>query len=308
MNYTLNQLKIYKKIVKHQSITKAANELHLSQPAVSIQLKNFQDQFDIPLTEVISRQLYITDFGLEIAESVDKILNEAYEMKHKALAKKGDINGRIRVSCVSTGKYVMPFFISEFLQSNPGVTLKMDVTNKEMVIESLSKNEIDFAMVSVLPENLMIERIELLQNKLYLVGGRNFKTKEGYLNNKELETMPLIFRETGSATRKAMEEFIEKNNLDIHKRLELSSNEAVKQAVIAGLGYSIMPLIGIKNELINEDIKIIPTKQLPIITEWNLIWLKNKNFSPAAKAYLEYVNKEKDRITKDRFEWFENYR
>ncbi len=307
MNYTLNQLKIFKKIVKHQSITKAAKELHLSQPAVSIQLKNFQDQFNIPLTEVIGRQLYITDFGLEIAESVDKILSEAYEMKHKALAYKGEISGRIRLSCVSTGKYVMPFFIAEFLQKNPGVNLKMDVTNKEMVVNSLNKNDIDFAMVSVLPENLIIDRIELLQNKLYLVGGKNFEAKEGYLNNKELENMPLIFREKGSATRKAMEEFIEKNNLDILKKLELTSNEAVKQAVIAGLGYSIMPLIGIKNELINGDIKIIPTKQLPIITEWNLIWLKNKNFSPAAKAYLEYVNQEKDRITKDRFEWFENF-
>jgi DNA-binding transcriptional LysR family regulator len=308
MNYTLNQLRIFRKIVKLESITKAAQELHLSQPAVSIQLKNLQEQFEVPLTEVIGRKLHITDFGYEIAESADKIIGEAYNMRHKSMAHKGHLTGRIKVTVVSTAKYVMPFFISEFLAENPGVDLKMDVTNKSRVIESLEQNEVDFAMVSVLPEKLRIDRIELLQNKLFLVGKQPLADEGKSISSKDLEKLTLIFREKGSATRAAMQEFIDKNQLSVNKEIELTSNEAVKQAVIAGFGYSIMPLIGIKNELLNGDLYIIPISQLPITTEWNLIWLQDKKFSPATKAYIEYLQANKERLIAERFSWFENYK
>ena len=139
------------------------------------------------------------------------------------------------------------------------------------------------------------------------MGNKPLPSNKNNLENKQLEDLPLIFRENGSATRKAMEDFIEKNQLTVIKKLELTSNEAVKQAVIAGLGYSIMPIIGIGSELRNKELFIIPMKQLPIITEWNLIWLKNKNFSPAAKAFIKYLNSEKERIIKENFEWFENF-
>ena len=110
MNYTLNQLRIFLKIVQTQSVTKAAEELHLTQPAVSIQLKNFQDQFEIPLTEVLGRKIYITDFGKEIAVSAENILNQVYAINYKTLAYQGQLTGRLKISVVSTGKYVMPYF------------------------------------------------------------------------------------------------------------------------------------------------------------------------------------------------------
>lgn len=307
MNYTLNQLRIFRKIVKLKSITKAAEELHLSQPAVSIQLKNFQEQFEVPLTEVIGRQLYVTDFGREIARSADKIISEAYNMKHMSSAHKGHLTGRIKLTVASTAKYVMPYFISDFLKSNPEIDLKMDVTNKSRVVESLENNEVDFAMVSVLPEKLNIDRIELLQNKLYLVGNKQLSKDGKAINSKDLEQLTLIFREQGSATRKAMEDFITKNKLEVKKKIELTSNEAVKQSAIAGFGYSIMPLIGIKNELQNGDLHIIPMKQLPITTEWNLIWLVNKKFSPAASAYRNYLEENKESLIAEHFSWFENF-
>jgi len=307
MNYTLHQLRIFLKIVETESITKAAEALFLSQPAVSIQLKNLQDQFEIPLTEVIGRKLYITEFGKELAESASTILGEVHQLKHKVMAYKGHVSGQLKFSVVSTAKYVVPFFLTDFMQKFEAIDLKIDVTNKAMVIKSLEKNQTDFAMVSVLPEKLSIERIELLQNKLYLVGNKALKTKSGYLENHELQNLPLIFREQGSATRKAMEDFISTNKLEVTKKLELTSNEAVKQAVIAGLGYSIMPLIGIGSELKSKELFVIPMKQLPIITEWNLIWLKNKKFSPAAKAFVQELKEGKKEIIKKKFEWFENY-
>lgn len=307
MNYTLNQLQIFLKVSQTESITKAAEELYLTQPAVSIQLRNFQDQFEIPLTEVVGRRLYITDFGKEVALAAEKIISEVNAIDYKTLAYKGKLIGKLKLSVVSTGKYVIPYFLSDFLKKNEGVELMLDVTNKAKVIETLTKNEVDFALVSVLPTDLAIESVELMQNKLYLVGNKEHKQKRK-LNGKEIfETLPIIYREVGSGTRHVMEKYIEQNSLPVQKKMELTTNEAVKQAVIAGLGYSIMPLIGLKNELVNGDLHIIPVKGFPITSTWHLIWLKGKKHAPTASAFLQYIRNEKDRIIKEKFDWFEKY-
>jgi DNA-binding transcriptional LysR family regulator len=307
MNYTLNQLQIFLKIVQTKSVTKAAEELHLTQPAVSIQLKNFQDQFEIPLTEVVGRKIYITDFGNEIAEAAENIINQVYAINYKTLAHKGQLTGRLKISVVSTGKYVMPYFLTDFMQQHSGVELLMDVTNKNKVVESLENNEVDFALVSILPTILNINKMDLLQNKLFLVGNTKTKFKKDIKIKDLFKDLPLIFREKGSGTRQTMEKFIERNSLPVLKKMELTSNEAVKQALLAGLGYSIMPLIGIRNELHNHELQIIPVKGLPIKTTWSLIWLKGKNHSPVALSLLEFLKKEKTSIVHDKFSWYEQY-
>lgn len=307
MNYTLHQLQVFLKITQTQSVTKAAEELHLTQPAVSIQLKNFQNQFPIPLTEVVGRKIFITDFGKEIALAAENILNEVYAINHKTMAYKGQLVGRLKISVVSTGKYVIPYFLADFLQQHNGIELILDVTNKAKVIESLEKNEVDFSLVSVLPDKLQFEKVELMQNKLYLVGNATQKLNAKMYDKSIFEELPLIYREQGSGTRHTMEKYIEQNKLPVRKKMELTSNEAVKQAVIAGLGYSIMPLIGIKNELTNGDLQIIPVKGFPVKSVWNLIWLKGKSFSPVANSFLNYLRKEKNKIIKEKFDWFEQY-
>ena len=307
MNYTLHQLQIFLKIAELKSITKASEALYLTQPAVSIQLKKFQDQFSIPLTEIVGRQLYVTDFGQEIAEAAQTILEQVEQINYKSQAFQGQISGRLKISIVSTAKYLMPYFLSEFMQQNPAVDLIMNVTNKATVVNSLENNEVDFAMVSVIPDQIKLERVELMQNKLFLVGGRRYETDGRPSGKKVLTELPLIYREKGSATRAAMEEFISKNKLPTYKKFSLQSNEALKQAVISGIGYSIMPLIGIKNDLSNGDLQIIPYKGLPVKTNWNLVWRSAKKLSPVAQAYLDYVNSNKDRIINDTFDWFESY-
>lgn len=307
MNFTLSQLNIFLKVTQTQSITKAAEELHLTQPAVSIQLKNFQQQFDIPLTEVINQRIFITDFGKEIALAAEKILQEVYAINYKTSAFKGQLAGKLKLSAVSTGKYVIPYFLSAFLKLHPEVELLLDVTNKAKVIESLEKNEVDFSLVSVMPENLSLSNLELIQNKLFVVGNLEEKYRKKCYDNSIFEKIPLIYREQGSGTRYVMEKFIKANNLPVKKKMELTSNEAVKQAVIAGLGYSIMPLIGIKNELNNHELQIIPVKGFPIKSVWNLIWLQNKNLSPVALAFLAYLKQEKENIINQHFHWSEAY-
>jgi DNA-binding transcriptional LysR family regulator len=307
MNYTLHQLHVFLKVSQTKSITKAADELHLTQPAVSIQIKNFQDQFPIPLTEVIGRKIYITDFGREIALAAENILNEVYAINYKALTHQGELSGKLRISSVSTGKYVMPYFLSDFLQGNAGVELNLDVTNKSKVMESLMNNEVDFALVSVLPDNIQLEKIELLSNKLFLVADSKRKFSKKQHDHSIFESSPLIYREPGSGTRMIMENYLKQNLISANKKMELTSNEAVKQAILAGLGMSIMPLIGIKNELKNDDLQIVPVKGFPITSNWNLIWLKNKNFSPAANAFVKFIQESKYQIVREKFDWYEQY-
>lgn len=302
MNYTLHQLVLFLKITETKSITRASEELNLTQPAVSIQLKNFQDQFDIPLTETIGRQIHITDFGYEIAESARKIIDELKVINHKTHNYKGLLTGEINISVVSTGKYIMPYFLTNFLELHPEINFRLDVTNRLQVLEDLQKNKIDFALVSVLPDNFEIEQIELMENKLFFVGSKSMDKNS--LNFNELQNYNLLFREQGSATRKAMENYLKKNKITYNKKTELVSNEAVKQAIIAKLGISIMPIIGLKNELLNNELKIIEVGNLPIKSTWHLIHLKNKSLSPAAEAYKNYIIGHKNDVISEHFNWF----
>jgi len=307
MNYTLNQLKIFLQVAESQSITKAAEELFLTQPAVSIQLKNFQKQFSIPLTEVVGRQLYVTDFGNKIAEAAEKILKEVDAITYESMTYERLLAGKLKISVASTGKYVMPYFLSGFINEHRGIDLIMDVTNKTLVVNSLENNEVDFALVSTIPKDLDAYQLPLLQNKLYFIGSTIYKSKRKKGIREILKKYPLLFREPGSATRNSMEDFIKKKDILISKKVELTSNEAIKQAVIAGLGYSIMPLIGISDALKNGEIEIIPIRGLPIVSMWNLIWLKSKKLSPVANGLLEYLKAEKDRIRNEKFSWYEDY-
>lgn len=308
MNYTLHQLQVFLKIAKTSSITKAAEELHLTQPAVSIQFKNFQEQFEIPLVEIIGRQLHVTDFGLEIAEAAENIINEVQAINYKSSSFKGHLTGKLRISVVSTGKYIMPYFLSDFLKENKDVQLDMDVTNRSLVIESLEKNQVDFSLLSLDPERLKTNNLPLLENKLHLVASPSIHSEDELLSRSVFNDLPLIHREKGSGTRLVMERFLQQNNLPFKTKLELKSNEAVKQAVIAGLGYSIMPLIGIKNELQNGQLKVVNVKGFPLTSTWNLVWLSQKKFSPVANKFLEFMTEHKDKIIRNKFQWFEDFR
>ncbi|MBS1598354.1 MAG: LysR family transcriptional regulator [Bacteroidetes bacterium] len=309
MNFTLHQLRVFMIIVENQSITKASEELHMTQPAVSIQLKNLQDQFDIALTEIIGRKLYVTDFGKEVYQIADRILKEVSSINYHTQNYKGMLSGKLKISVASTGKYVMPYYLKDFLKENPNIDLVMDVTNKTKVVKSLEHNEVDFSLVSVLPETLEIEQEILLPNNLFLTAPVDAKFKmTKQLNKKVFDNIPLIYREEGSGTRVTMQRYFQKANIVPHVKLELTSTEAVKQAVMAGLGFSIQSLLSIKTELKQKEIKIIPVKGLPLTEYWRLIWLKQKKMSEVGKAFLNFIKKNKQTIYKNNFSWIEDYK
>jgi DNA-binding transcriptional LysR family regulator len=256
----------------------------MTQPALSIQLKAFQQQFRIPLTEIVGRRVRITDFGREIAALAEDVLSTSDSIQYKTKEYEGLLTGQLRIASASTGKYVIPYFVAGFINEHSGIDLTLDVTNKSQVIESLKLHTIDFALVSTIPEGLEINSELLLENRLYLV------SNQPQLN----DSRPYLFREEGSATRKAMDEYLgPKPN---RRRIELISNEVVKQGVIAGLGYSLLPLIGIKHELASGELFIIKSKGLPIVTSWRLIWLPNRPLTPIAKAFLQYIRQNKEAL------------
>jgi len=301
MHYTLHQLKIFLKVSDLQSITKAAEELHLTQPAVSIQLKKLQDQFELPLTEVVGRQLYVTDFGNEIAKRSRRILEEADGIKYTMDQYKGLLTGSIKISVVSTGKYVIPYFLKDFMDTHPGIDISIDVSNKNKVVEGMTKNESDFSLVSVLPEDIKLKKVELMENRLFLIGSSEYD--KVLKEPKDLEKVTLLFREDGSATRKAMENYLEEKGVKIKKSMTLVSNEAVKQAIYAGIGVSVVPLIGLRNALKNQMFKIYKFSGLPIVTQWNMVYLEGKNLTPAQSALVNYMEENNKQITQKHFAW-----
>lgn len=296
MKYTLNQLHVFQKVFETKSITKAADQLFMTQPAVSIQLKNFQQHFRTPLYEYQGRGIVITEFGKQIANIVGSCMNNLNELEILSSAYENILKGKLKIASASTGKYVIPYFLSDFLKQHKGIDLSLNVTNKSMVVESLLNNKIDFAIISTLPENIEINEELLIKNKLYLVGS----SKQNFISR------PLIFRENGSATRLVMEGYFNKFKKGV-KKIELESNEAVKQAVLANIGISILPIIGLKNEIQNQQLEIIPQKNLPIITQWRIVWRKDKNLSPVAKAFLNYIKLNKEVIVQKYFKWYDAF-
>ena len=296
MNYTFRQLEVYHAVGSLLSFTKAAAKLYLTQPAVSIQFKTFAQQFDFPLIEYRSKQMVLTELGTEVFQRVTQILDYTAALNTLNTSLKDKLTGTLTLSVVSTGKYIMPYLVKTFIDAHPDVDLVMDVDNRLKVIESLEKNSVDFSLVSVLPKNLAVETLELIGNELYLMGS---PMQKKLWEQQNMGQMTYLFRERGSSTRSHMEKFLSMIRVKPNKKVELTSNETIKQSVIAGLGISVMPVIGIKRELNDGTVVIIPHTKLPIKTNWNLIWRQQKELSPVASAFLKHLEDHKESILKE---------
>jgi DNA-binding transcriptional LysR family regulator len=257
---------------------------------------------------VIGRRIHITDFGLELGAAADAILAGTEEIEQRMLARKGLLAGKVRFAIVSTGKYIMPYYLSSFHKKYPNVELLMDVTNRSLVIESLQANKTDFALVSVRPEGLELEREELMPNALWLVAGGGLALPDApEYDISILKEIPIIYREEGSGTRIMLEEYTRKVQIMPRVKLELTSSEAIKQAVLAGLGASILSIHSLRSELQAGAVRLLPVRGFPLYSHWQLIWLKGKRLSPAALAFLEMVRQNKDAVFNEHFAWTRQY-
>ena len=302
MNITLHQLKAFQAIAKFQSITKAAEAMSMTQPAVSIQLKNLQEQFEVPLTEIIGKRIHITEFGQELVDTADRIFGELGQIEEKMLELKGLLGGKIRISAVSTGKYIIPYLMADFMKIHPHVEISLEVSNRYKVLAHLQENSTDLALVSLWPDELDLESIQLAENKWHLACSPEKKeTYTAAIKEGKWEKVPFLVREKGSGTRTMMEKFFQERDIHVESNLELATNEAVKQAVMAGLGASLLSNFSMAQELKEGRISILELPGLPLKADWKLIWLKQKKHSPAVKAFIRWLSENRKKVLSTHF-------
>ncbi|WP_297335362.1 LysR family transcriptional regulator [Algoriphagus sp.] len=303
MNISFTQLRALQAIEKYQSITKAAKMLNMTQPAVSMQLKNLQEQFDVPLTEIIGKQIHITEFGQEIVGMADRIFSEMDQIEQRMLELKGLLAGKIRISAVSTGKYIIPYLVADFLKIHPHVEVSLEVSNRYKVLSHVEENSTDLALVSISPDDLDLENIILAENHWHLASSPEHAARyQKLIEEGNWQKIPFILREQGSGTRVMMEKFFRERDIHIQSKMELATNEAVKQAIMAGLGISLLSNFSMSKEVKDGRIKLLPLDGLPLAAKWKLIWLKQKKHPPAVLAFIRWISEYKEKVFNDHFE------
>jgi len=240
-NATLHQLRVFVVAAKHLSFTKAAEELFLTQPTVSMQMKQLTKAVGLPLFEQIGKRLYLTQAGEILYESCQRIFSELGEFESAIANMKGLKQGQLNLSAVSTTKYFLPRIIGPFCQKYPGVELSLRFTNHERILQYLSDNQDDFYILSQLPATVDVTAHRILENPLVAIAPADHPlAKETNIPFARLAEETFIMREPGSGTRQALEELFHKHDLELKVRLELGSNEAIKQAILGGLGVSVL--------------------------------------------------------------------
>lgn len=287
MHFTLHQMRVFQAVAETGSVTRAGDMLYLSQPAVSVQLRNFARCFERPLYEWVGKKLVLTELGERVLEDSREILARAGQLGEQERTE--GVSGRIAIASVSTGKYLLPRFLADFSASHPAVALQLTVTNRQMVLQALAEGEIDYAFVSRMPGHLECEFIELLPNRLFIVAPAGWGIpKDPEALDNWLEESPFIMREPGSGTRQAMERYLERRGISPRSPFELATNEAVKQAVVAGMGISLMAEAGFQAELRLGQIEVMEVgEEMDLV--WRLIRLKTKPRSPLREHFESHM-------------------
>ena len=289
MQPTLHQLKVFETAARHQSFTHAAEELFLSQPTVSIQMKQLSQTVGLPLFEKVGKQLFLTEAGRELLDVCHDIFSrlEQYEMLVSEL--QGMAKGKLRLATVTTTKYFMPRLLGPFCRQYPGIDIFFEVTNHQRLEERIVANMDDLYILSQPPENLNLQVQPFLANPLIVLAPRDHPLagKKG-LSIQCLNEEPFIVRESGSGTRQAVQELFHKHNVAVKTKLELSSNEAIKQAVAGGLGLSVLSRHTLHPGEEGE-IAILDIEHFPIQRHWYICHCVGKQLSTVATTFLEFL-------------------
>ncbi|MGB6036785.1 MAG: LysR family transcriptional regulator [Cryomorphaceae bacterium] len=310
MNFTLHQLKVFLKVAEKDSVTEAAGDLNLTQPAVSSQLKLLQNQVGLPLTEVIGRKIHITDTGREFAELAKEIILKTEELDERMTSKKGKVSGKLKLSVVSTCKYFVPPILAQFKKAYPEVKISLDVSKREESEAALLDYEADFMIATSSASLDAYSKIDFLPNPLVLTAPANpvdFVLPKGKATAKDLKKLPFIYRERGSGTRKRMDGFLDQEGIDPDVSMELVTNEAVKQLILAGFGVSFLSIYSMRLELEHKELQIIPHAKLPLKGQWSLVWLRGKKHTPATQAFLNFLVEHSDDWVDRLFPWIKEY-
>jgi LysR family transcriptional regulator, low CO2-responsive transcriptional regulator len=298
MHVTLRQLRVFEAVARHLSYTKASRELHLSQPAVSMQIRQMEDDIGIPLFEKIGRKVGLTEAGRELFEYSRSISRSLQEMEEVIESLKGVSRGRLSIAVASTVNYFAPRLLAAFHQRFPGINLKLDVTNRESLVRALEANSVDIVLMGLPPDEVEVESETFMTNPLVVIAPPSHPLAgERDISLARLANEIFVMREAGSGTRIAMERFFAEHGISPRHGMQMTRNEAIKQAVRAGLGVSVVSLHTIELELETQRLVILDVKDFPIERQWHLVYRRGKRLSPPARAFRDFVVKEAGGLT-----------
>ena len=286
MHITLRQLRIFEAVARHSSISRAASELHLTQPAVSMQIKQLEEQIGLPLIDQIGKRLFLTEAGLELRGHAQKIAGNMADL-NAAMDQFRDLErGILRLAVVSTANYFLPPLIANFHSKYPGVRISLAVENREAVLAALADNRTDLAITGHPPGEIDVVAQRFMDNPLVVIAPPDHRlAAQSHLSGTQLGEETLVVREPGSGTRAAMERYFADLGVEYRPGCELSTNEAIKQAVQAGLGLGIVPAQTIELERHAGRLTILGVEGFPIIRHWFVVHRTDKRLSSAAQAF-----------------------
>jgi hypothetical protein len=287
---TLHQLQIFEAIAQYGSFTRAAEELFLTQPTVSQQMKQLTKAIGVPLYEQIGKRIYLTDAGKAVLE-VGRDISQRFNDLEMTLADiKGLKQGNLKLAAITTAKYFVPRILGTFCQRYPGINISLQIANRQQILDRLANNLDDLYFIGQPPEDLEINLRHFLDNPLVVIAPRNHPlAQEKLISLERLIEEPLIMRESGSGTRMAVESFFAENRLKMRVEMEIGSNEAIKQAIVGGLGLSILSRHSLALEGTQGPLVVLDVEGFPIQKHWYVIYPRSKQLSIVAQTFLDYL-------------------
>ncbi len=290
MHITLRQLQIFEAVARHSSISRAAAELHLTQPAVSMQMKQLEEQIGLPLVEQIGKRLFLTEAGLELRTHAQRIAVQTQELK-TAMDQFRDLQrGFLRLAVVSTANYFLPPLIATLSERHPGMRISLQVANREDVLAALADNRTDLAITGQPPESADLIGLPFKDNPLVVIAAPTHPfAKLARISLKKLARETFVVREPGSGTRAVIERQFAEMGIDYSPGCEFNTNEAIKQAVQAGLGIAVVSQQTIELELETRRLAVLSVEGFPIVRRWYVVHRRDKRLSAAAAAFMDLL-------------------
>lgn len=291
MNITIRQLRVFLEVAKQQNFTEAAKNLHLTQPAVSMQVKQLEEVVGIPLLLKIGRRIQLTDAGHEILLLCRNVLNQIEQTEQHLEQISEGHQGRLKLVVASTVSAVATKLLAAFNALYPKMHISFDVTNREGLIKQLQNNEADIVLMGQPPENLDLITEAFMDNPLVLIAPPDhpLARQQQPASINQLMQYGFVVREPGSGTRLAMERFFNEHDKTLNTNMEMNSNDAIKQSVEVGLGLGVVSIHTLEHELAEKRLAVINAEGFPIRRLWYLVQSRNKRLSPLAERFKNYI-------------------
>ena len=295
---TLHQLKVFETVARNGSFTRAAEELFITQPTVSSQVKQLTKAIGLPLFEQIGKSLYLTDAGQELLAACQDIFERLDNFEMKVADLKGTKQGQLNLAVITTAKYFVPRLLGSFCEQYPGIDVALQVTNHQEIQQRMSDNKDDLYIVSNPKEDIDLKSQPFLNNPLVVVARKDHRlASQKNIDLKELNEQSFIMREQGSGTREAILKLFDEHNISVKVKLELGSNEAIKQAIYGGLGISVLSEHCLISEGLSGELTILDFQHFPLKRRWFVAHLAGKKLSVIAETFFNYLLEESPKMT-----------